>query len=188
MAYARQRWKGEQARLDPAKLVFVDETGASTQMARLYGRAKRGRRVVSRIPWGHWKTVTFVAGLRLDGLTAPFVIDCAMNGAIFIEYLQQCLAPTLRPGDIVIIDNLPAHKRDAVRQIIEAAGATLRYLPPYSPDLNPIEQSFAKMKAHLRQAKERTIPALYDRIGRALETFEPREFPNYFRNAGYAPA
>ena len=188
VAHARQRWKEEQARLDPAKLVFVDETGASTQMARLYGRAKRGRRVVSRIPWGHWKTVTFVAGLRLDGLTAPFVIDCAMNGAIFIEYLQQCLVPTLRPGDIVIIDNLPAHKQDAVRQIIEAAGATLRYLPPYSPDLNPIEQSFAKMKAHLRHAKERTIPALYDRIGRALETFEPREFPNYFRNAGYAPA
>jgi DDE superfamily endonuclease len=137
VAQARQRWKHDQATLDPAKLVFVDETGASTQMARLYGRAKRGRRVVSRIPWGHWKTVTFVAGLRLDGLTAPFVIDCAMNGAIFIEYLQQCLAPTLRPGDIVIIDNLPAHKRDRVRQIIEAADATLRYLPLYSPDLNP---------------------------------------------------
>lgn len=188
MAHARRRWKDEQARLDPAKLVFVDETGASTQMARLYGRAKRGHRVVSRIPWGHWKTVTFVAGLRLDGFSAPFVIDCAMNGAIFIEYLQQCLVPTLRPGDIVIIDNLPAHKRDTVRQIIEAAGATLRYLPPYSPDLNPIEQSFAKLKAHLRQAKKRTIPALYDRIARALETFEPREFPNYFRNAGYAPA
>jgi len=188
VAHARQRWKDKQARLDPTKLVFVDETGASTQMARLYGRAKRGHRVVSRIPWGHWKTVTFVAGLRLEGLTAPFVVDCAMNGAIFIAYLQQCLAPTLRPGDIVIIDNLPAHKPDAVRQIIEAAGATLRYLPPYSPDLNPIEQSFAKIKAHLRQAKERTIPALYDRIGRALETFESREFPNYFRNAGYAPA
>jgi transposase len=188
VAHARRRWKDEQARLDPAKLVFVDETGASTQMARLYGRAKRGHRVVSRIPWGHWKTVTFVAGLRLDGFSAPFVIDCAMNGAIFIEYLQQCLVPTLRPGDIVIIDNLPAHKRDTVRQIIEAAGATLRYLPPYSPDLNPIEQSFAKLKAHLRQAKKRTIPALYDRIARALETFEPREFPNYFRNAGYAPA
>jgi transposase len=169
VAHARRRWKDEQARLDPAKLVFVDETGASTQMARLYGRAKRGHRVVSRIPWGHWKTVTFVAGLRLDGFSAPFVIDCAMNGAIFIEYLQQCLVPTLRPGDIVIIDNLPAHKRDTVRQIIEAAGATLRYLPPYSPDLNPIEQSFAKLKAHLRQAKKRTIPALYDRIARALE-------------------
>jgi len=166
VAEARRHWKDQQARVDPAKLVFVDESGASTQMARLYGRAKRGRRVVSRIPWGHWKTVTFVAALRLDGLTAPFVIDCAMTGAIFVEYLQQCLVPTLRPGDIVIVDNLPAHKRDAVRQTIEAAGATLRYLPPYSPDFNPIEQCFAKIKAHLRKAQQRTIPALYDQIGR----------------------
>ena len=188
MAEARWQWKGDQARLDPARLVFVDETGASTKMVRLYGRAKRGRRVVGRIPWGHWKTVTFVAGLRLDGLTAPFVIDCPMNGAIFIEYLRQCLVPTLRPGDIVIIDNLPAHKRDEVREIIEAAGATLRYLPPYSPDLNPIEQSFAKIKSHLRKHKERTVPALYDRIGCALDTFALTEFPNYFRNSGYAPA
>lgn len=156
-------------------------------MARLYGRAKRGRRVVGRIPWGHWKTVTFVAGLRVDGLTAPFVIDCPMNGAIFIEYLRQCLLPTLRPGDIVIIDNLPAHKREEVREMIEAAGAELRYLPPYSPDLNPIEQAFAKLKAHLRKAKERTIPALYERIGRALDCFEPTECQNYFRKSGYAP-
>jgi transposase len=186
VAEARLRWMSDQPRLDPAKLVFVDETGASTKMARLYGRAKRGRRGGGRIPWGHWKTVTFVAGVRLDGFTAPFVIDCAMNGAIFIEYLQQCLVPTLRPGDIVIIDNLPAHKRYEVRQIIEAAGATLLYLPPYSPDLNPIEQSFAKLKAHLRKAKERTVPALYDRIGQVLECFEPTEFPNYFRKSGYA--
>ncbi len=126
MAEARARWKNDQIRLDPAKLIFIDETGASTKMARLYGRAKRGRRVIGRIPWGHWKTVTFVAALRLDGLNAPFVIDCAMNGTIFIEYLRQCLVPTLRPGDIVIIDNLSAHKRDEVRQIIEAAGAELR--------------------------------------------------------------
>jgi len=187
VAEARQRWTSDQPRLDPGKLVFVDETGASTKMARLYGRAKRGRRVVGRIPWGHWKTVTFVAGLRLDGFTAPFVVDCAMNGAIFVEYLRQCLAPSLRPGDIVIIDNLPAHKREEVREIIEAAGATLRYLPPYSPDFNPIEQSFAKLKAHLRKAKERTVPALYDRIGKALDSFEPTEFRNYFRKSGYAP-
>ena len=186
MAEARRQWKNDQARLNAAKLVFVDETGASTKMARLYGRAKRGRRVVGRVPWGHWKTMTFVAGLRLDGITAPFVVDCAMNGTIFIEYLRQCLVPTLRPGDIVVIDNLPAHKRDEVREIIEAAGATLRYLPPYSPDLNPIEQSFAKLKSYLRKHRERTIPTLYDRIGRALETFEPAEFPNYFRNSGYA--
>jgi len=187
VAEARQRWTSDQPRLDPAKLVFIDETGASTKMARLYGRAKRSRRVVGRIPWGHWKTVTFVAGMRLDGFTAPFVVDCAMNAAIFIEYLQQCLVPTLRPGDIVIIDNLPAHKREQVREIIEAAGATLRYLPPYSPDFNPIEQSFAKLKAHLRKAKERTVPALYDRIGKALDSFEPAEFRNYFRKSGYAP-
>lgn len=188
VAEARAQWKSHQPRLDPARLVFVDETGASTKLARLYGRAKRGRRVVGRVPWGHWKTVTFVAGLRLDGFTAPFVIDCAMNGAIFVEYLQQCLAPSLRPGDILIIDNLPAHKPDQVRQIIEAAGASLIYLPPYSPDLNPIEQSFAKLKAHLRKAKERTVPALYHRIGQALETFQVTEFPNYFRKSGYAPA
>lgn len=188
MAEARTQWKINQPNLNPAKLVFVDETGASTKMARLYGRAKRGRRVVSRVPWGHWKTVTFVAGLRLDGFTAPFVIDCAMNGPIFVEYLEQCLAPSLWPGDIVIIDNLPAHKRDQVRHVIEAAGASLIYLPPYSPDLNPIEQSFAKLKAHLRKAKECTVPALYDRIGQALHTFEASEFPNYFRNSGYAPA
>jgi transposase len=186
VAEARMQWKTDQPRLDPAKLVFVDETGASTKMARLYGRAKRGRRVVSRIPWGHWKTVTFVAGLRLDGFTAPLVIDCAMNGAIFIEYLKQCLAPSLRPGDIVIIDNLPAHKRGQVRDIIETAGATLRYLPPYSPDFNPIEHSFAKLKAHLRKAKERTVPALYDQIGHALDCFQATEFPNYFRKSGYA--
>jgi hypothetical protein len=127
------QWKIHQPRLDPAKLVFVDETGASTKMARLRGRAKRGRRVVGRVPWGHWKTVTFVAGLRLDGFTAPFVIDCGMNGAIFVEYVRQSLAPSLRPGDIVIIDNLPAHKRDEVRRIIEAARASFIYLPPYSP-------------------------------------------------------
>ena len=124
--------------------------------------------------------------LRLDGFTAPFVIDCAMNGAIFVEYVRQSLAPSLRPGDIVILDNLPAHKRDEVRRIIEAAGASLIYLPPYSPDLNPIEQSFAKLKAHLRKAKERTVPAIYDRIGQALGTFRASEFPNYFRKSGYA--
>jgi transposase len=187
VAEARLRWMSDRLRFDPAKLVFVDETGASTKMARLYGRAKRGRRVVGRIPWGHWKTVTFVAGLRLDGFTAPFAIDCAMNGTIFIEYLQQCLVPTLRPGDIVVIDNLPAHKRHEVREIIEAVGATLLYLPPYSPDLNPIEQSFAKLKAHLRKAKERTVPALYNRIGQVLDCFEPTEFQHYFRKSGYAP-
>ena len=186
MAHARAQWRIDQQSLDPARLVFIDETGTSTKMARLRGRAKRGRRVIGRIPWGHWKTVTFVAGLRHDGVTAPFVIDHPMNGPIFLEYVRQCLVPTLRPGDVVIMDNLPAHKVEPVHQIIEAAGAELRYLPPYSPDLNPIEQSFAKLKAHLRKAKERTIPTLYDRIGTILELFPPTECKNYFTDAGYA--
>jgi len=188
VAEARAIWKAEQKSLDPAKLVFIDETGTSTKMARLYGRARRGQRVIGRVPWGHWKTVTFVAGLRLDGMTAPFAIDCAMNGVIFIEYVRQCLVPTLKPGDIVVIDNLPAHKPDDVRELIEGAKAELRYLPPYSPDLNPIEQSFAKLKSNLRKAKERTIPGLYDRIGQAIALFAPAECKNYFRNAGYASA
>ena len=186
MAEARAQWKGDQKSLDPARLVFIDESGTSTKMARLYGRAKRGSRVIGRVPWGHWKTVTFVAGLRLEGITAPFVIDCAMTGAIFAEYVRQCLVPTLKPGDIVVMDNLPAHKPDDIRETIEAAGAELRYLPPYSPDLNPIEQSFSKLKAHLRKAKERTIPALYDRIGTLLSVFQATECRNYFRNSGYA--
>jgi len=186
VAAARARWKSDQATLDPARLVFIDETGASTKMVRLYGRARRGRRAIGRVPWGHWKTVTFVAGLRRDAITAPFVIDCPMNGVIFVEYVRQCLAPTLSPDDIVVMDNLPAHKVDEVREIIEAAGAELRYLPPYSPDLNPIEQGFAALKAHLRKAKERTVPALYDRIGQLLDRFEPTACRNYFRNSGYA--
>jgi transposase len=155
-------------------------------MARLYGRSKRGQRVIGRVPWGHWKIVTFLAGLRHDGIVAPFVIDCPMNGAIFVEYIRQCLVPILKPGDIVIMDNLPAHKVDEVREIIEAAGAELRYPPPYSPDLNPIEQSFAKLKAQLRKACERTVPGLYDRIGKTLELFSQAECRNYLRNSGYA--
>lgn len=186
MAQARAAWHADQAGLDPSKLVFIDETGTSTKMTRLYGRAKRGRRVVGRVPWGHWKTMTFVAGLRVDSLTAPFAIDRPMTGAIFVEYIRQCLVPAIKPGDIVIMDNLPAHKAGAVRELIAAAGAELRYLPPYSPDLNPIEQSFAKLKALLRKAQERTVPALFHRIGAALEAFSPAECRNYFRNSGYA--
>lgn len=186
VAEARAIWKAGQKSLDPAKLVFIDETGTSTKMARLYGRAKRGRRVIGRVPWGHWKTVTFVAALRHDGINAPFVIDCPMNSPIFVEYLRQCVAPTLEPGDIVVIDNLPAHKSEEVREVIEATGAELRYLPPYSPDLNPIEQSFAKLKAYLRKAGQRTVSGLYDEIGKALELFQPTECRNYLRNSGYA--
>jgi transposase len=186
VAEARIAWKAGQSSLDPSKLVFIDETGTSTNMARLRGRGKRGRRVIGRVPWGHWKTMTFVAGLRQDGITAPFVIDCAMNGAIFVEYVRQCLAPTLKPGDIVVMDNLPAHKIGQIREIIEAAGAELRYLPPYSPDLNPIEQAFSKLKAHLRKAQERSLDRLWQRIGQLIPLFNPSECANFFANAGYA--
>jgi transposase len=186
VADARAAWKNDQPSLDPARLVFIDETGTSTNMARLRGRAKRGRRVIGRVPWGHWKTMTFVAGLRQDAITAPFVIDRAMTGAIFVEYIRQCLVPTLMPGDIVVMDNLPAHKNDEVREIIAAAGAELRYLPPYSPDLNPIEQAFSKLKAHLRKAQERSLDRLWQRIGKLLDLFRPSECANFFANAGYA--
>lgn len=186
VAAARAAWIAAQPDLDPTRLIFLDETGTSTNMARLRGRAKRGARLVGRIPWGHWKVLTFLAGLRQDGITAPFVIDRAMTRAIFLEYLRQCLIPTLAPGDIVVMDNLPAHKGEAVRQIIEAAGAELRYLPAYSPDLNPIEQFIAKLKAHLRKAQERSIDGLCQRIGQLLDRFQPHEYANFFANAGYA--
>jgi transposase len=186
VAEARQRWKEDQPALDPARLVFIDETGTSTNMARLRGRCRRGERLVGRVPHGHWKITTFVAGLRCDAITAPFVIDRPMNGPIFRTYLERCLIPTLTPGDIVIMDNLPAHKVAGVRETIEAAGARLVYLPPYSPDFNPIEQFFAKLKALLRKAAERSIDALWDRIGLLLDAFSPEECRNYLRHAGYA--
>ena len=182
---ARATWKHEQPRLDPTKLVFIDETGTSSNMTRLRGRCPRGERLVAKVPQGHWKMTTFVAGLRKDGMTAPFVVDAPMNGEIFLTYLQHCVAPTLAPDEIVMMDNLTAHKVAGVRATIEATGAMLRLLPPYSPDLNPIEQSFAKLKAHLRKAGERSIPGLWDRIGTILQTFTPEECNNYFTNAGY---
>ena len=158
VATARERWVAAQKLLDPDRLIFIDETGTSTNMARLRGRCRRGERLIGKVPHGHWKITTFVAGLRRDAITAPFVIDQPMNSAIFKAYLEQCLVPTLKPGDIVVMDNLSSHKSDEVRQIIEAAGANLLYLPPYSPDFNPIEQAFSKLKAHLRKASERSVP------------------------------
>jgi len=186
VARARTAWKAGQASLDPAKLVFIDETGTSTKMTRLYARARRGRRAIGRVPWGHWKVVTFVVALRLDGMTAPFAIDWAMNGPTFVEYVRQCLVPTLKEGDIVVLDNLPAHKPDVVRELIEGAGAKLRYLPPYSPDLNPIELSFATLKAHLRKAAKRTVPEIIDEIGKAIPLCKPTDCRGYFKKAGYA--
>lgn len=180
-------WFERQPDLDPTRLVFIDETGASTKMARLRGRAPRGRRCRAAIPHGHWKTTTFVAALRLDGITAPMVLDGAMSGAAFLAYVRQLLAPTLRSGDVVVMDNLPAHKIVGVRQAIEAVGASVLYLPPYSPDFNPIEQLFAKLKALLRKAAARTIDTLWAAIADALDAFTPQECAHYFTNAGYEP-
>ncbi len=154
-------------------------------MARRYGRAFRGHRLVSRVPHGHWKTTTFVAGFRVDGFVAPLVVDGAMNGAVFLAYVQQHLVRTLRPHDILIMDNLAAHKVRGVRKAIEGAGASLVYLPPYSPDFNPIELAFAKLKALLRSAAERTIKNLELKIGQLLDRFSNTECRNYFRHAGY---
>ena len=154
-------------------------------MARLHGRAPRGERLRASVPHGHWKTTTFVGGLRLTGMTAPMVLDGPMTGAWFQAYVEQVLAPTLRPGDIVILDNLPAHKGAAARAAIEAVGASVRFLPPYSPDFNPIENAFAKFKALLRKAAARTVDQLWDAIAQAIETFSPPECANYFAAAGY---
>ena len=185
MARARQRWMREQGMFDPAHLVFVDETAANTKMVRLSGRCPRGERLIGRVPQGHWKTITFVAALRRNGMRAPCTVDGSMNGAKFLAYVKQCLAPTLKRKDIVVIDNLPAHKAAGIREAIEAHGATLRYLPQYSPDLNPIEMPFSKLKASLRKAAERTIPRLRRRIGTFAGTVTARESCNYFRHAGY---
>ena len=171
--------------MNPTRLVFLDETWATTNMARRYGRAPRGERVIASVPHGHWKTSTFVAGLREDAITAPLVIDGAMNGETFRAYIEQFLAPTLAHGDIVILDNLSSHKVAGVREAIEARGASLIYLPPYSPDLNPIEQAFAKLKALLRKAAPRTVESLWSVIGESLSAFPPNECANYLTAAGY---
>ena len=157
-------------------------------MARTRGRAPQGQRLRAAIPQGHWKTTTFVAGLRQDGIVAPFVLDGPINRHAFEAYVAKVLMPELRPGDIVILDNLSSHKGPRVRELIEAAGASLRHLPPYSPDFNPIENAFAKLKALLRRAAERTIGALWDRISIILDAFTPAECTNYFAAAGYDAA
>jgi transposase len=164
----------------------VDETWASTNMARRYGRAPAGQRLVGPIPHGHWKTTTFVAALGAAGMTAPMVIDGAMTGDLFVAYVEQVLVPALEPGDVVVMDNLACHKRARVRELIEGAGGALWYLPPYSPDLNPIELAFAKLKALLRKAGKRTVDGLWEFLGQALDAFSPQECRNYFRHCGYA--
>ncbi len=154
-------------------------------MARRHGRAPRGQRLRASVPHGHWKTTTFVAGLRLKGIAAPFVLDGAMNRDAFETYVARVLVPELQPGDVVIMDNLSSHKGPRVRELIEAAGASLRYLPPYSPDFNPIENAFAKLKALLRKTAARTVEALWAAIGRLVDEFKPAECANYFQAAGY---
>ena len=186
VARARRRWMREQGMFDPARLVFIDETCTNTAMVRLRGRAPRGERLVGYAPHGHWKTITFVGGLRQRGMIAPFVLEGAMNGPMFLAYVKQCLVPSLKRGEIVLMDHLPAHKVAGVAEAIEAAGATLIYLPKYSPDLNPIELAFSKLKAHLRKAAEHTILRLLRRIGRVVTDFSPQECRNFFRHAGYA--
>jgi transposase len=185
VAAARDEWRVRQAELKAERLLFIDETGAATDMARRYGRCPRGQRLVSAVPWGHWKTTTFVAALRVGGIAAPCVLDGPMDGPSFRAYVEQFVVPILRHGDIVMMDNLPSHKVAGIREAIEAAGAELRYLPSYSPDFNPIEQFFAKLKALLRKAAARTIDALIAAIADALTKISPQECANYLANQGY---
>ena len=184
----RVRWKTYQGRVDPRRLVFIDETWAKTNMAPLRGWAPRGQRLAAKVPFGHWKTMTFVAALRHDRIDAPWVLDGPMNGDSFRTYVEQVLAPTLGPADIVVMDNLGSHKGQAVRAAIRAVGARLLFLPPYSPDLNPIEQVFAKLKHLLRKASERTVQDTWRRIGDLLSHFPAPECANYLVNAGYGSA
>ena len=188
MARRRARWKKYQGRIDPSRLVFIDETWAKTNMAPLRGWCARGQRLKALAPHGHWKTLTFLAALRNDSIAAPCVFDGPINGESFKAYVEQFLVPTLKQGDIVIMDNLGSHKGKAVRDAIRAAGARLLFLPPYSPDLNPIEQVFAKLKHFMRKAAERSLDATWKRIGFLLNRFSPNECQRYFVNAGYASA
>jgi transposase len=177
VAARRRRWCGWQGFMDPARFVFLDETSAATNMARRYGRCAASERLVAAVPHGHWHTTTFVAGLRESGITAPLVLDGPMTGAAFLAYVEQFLAPTLTPGDVLVLDNLAAHKVAGVAEAIAAVGASILYLPPYSPDLNPIEQFFAKLKAMLRKASARTTEALWSTIGQLIATVPASECP-----------
>ncbi|AQZ50971.1 Transposase (plasmid) [Martelella mediterranea DSM 17316] len=175
-----------QAGLDPSRLVFIDETWIKTNMAPLRGWGKRGKRLRGFAPHGHWRTLTFLGALRCDRLTAPCVFDGPINGQCFQAYVEQILVPTLKPGDIVVMDNLGSHKSAAIRKAIKAAGARLWFLPPYSPDLNPIEQAFAKIKHWMRMGQKRTVEETWRAIGRLVTTIKPQECASYLANAGYA--
>jgi len=185
IAAARESWNALKPTLDVRHLVFIDETWTKTNMTRIRGRAPRGKRLVGAIPHGHWKTSTFVAGLRHDRVVAPLMLDGAINGDVFRAYVEQFLAPTLVPGDIVIADNLSSHKVAGVREAIQAREASLWFLPGYSPDLNPIEQGFSKLKALIRKAAPRTREALWQQTGSIVQDFTPAECANFLANAGY---
>jgi transposase len=181
----REDWFDDQLDLHPDRLVFIDETWTATNMARTHGRCSKGERLRMGVPHGHRKTTTLVAGLRSTGMVAPMVLDGPINGDWFEAYVAQILVPELRPGDVVIMDNLSSHKRAAVRERIEAVGAKLLFLPPYSPDFNPIEKAFSKLKALLRKAAERTVSGLWNLIGQLVDIFTPQECTNYFAACGY---
>ena len=180
VARRRVRWRRHQGRLDPTRLVFIDETWAKTNMAPLRGWCDRGRRLVGKVPHGHWQTMTFIAALRHDRISAPCVIDGPINGETFLAYVEQFLVPTLEPGDIVVLDNLSAHKGERIRQLIEGRGARLEYLPPYSPDFNPIELCWAKVKTVLRKLKARTFDELVDALCVAFESITPNDLQAWF--------
>jgi transposase len=186
VAARREEWQEVMFELPLDRFVFIDETWVTTNMTRLYGRARQGQRLVDAVPHGHWKTTTFIAALRLTGMTAPMVIDGAINGDLFCAYVDQVLVPELRAGDIVVLDNLSSHKRVEARTTIEAAGARVVFLPPYSPDFNPIENAFAKLKRQVRSAGKRTVEELWSFLGQVTDAFAPTECLNYFRHCGYA--
>lgn len=185
VAERRVRWRVKQCSLEPDRLIFLDETWVKTNMTRPRGRSPRGTRLIAKVPHGHWKTTTFLAGLRTSGLVAPLVIDGAVNGDVFVAYVQQQLKPVLQPGDVVIMDNLSSHKRCEVRDTIESVGAELWYLPPYSPDLNPIELAFSKFKWLIKSAKERTVEGLWSACGKLIERITEAECRNYLSHCGY---
>lgn len=188
VAAARAAWRAAQSALDPESLVFVDEAWASTAMHRTHGRCPRGERLVCAAPAGHWKTTTFVAALRADGLTAPTVVDGAMDRATFEAWVAPQLVPVLRAGQVVVLDNLSAHTGPRVRELIEGAKCRVAYLPAYSPDLNPIEKAWSRLKANLRAAAKRTVREVEDLLGELTDTFRPEECRNYFRSCGYPDA
>ena len=181
----REAWRNEIATVDPSRLVFLEESGTNTQMARRYGRAPRGERIREPIPQGHYKTITLTAAVRLDGVGACLTFDGATDAACFEAYIGRCLVPTLKPDDIVIMDNLPCHKSAETSRLIRSAGAEVRYLPAYSPDLNPIEEMFSKLKASLRKTAARTVDALIDAIGDGLRSVNLPDIAGWFSDAGY---